>query len=40
MVGLVSAWKANAHVSLGPENVLLAVDPENVPLALYEIVSA
>jgi hypothetical protein len=40
MVGWVSAWKANAHVSLGPVNVLLGIDPENVPLAVYEIVSA
>jgi len=38
--GLLSAWKANAHVSLGPENALLGVDAENVPLSLYEIVPA
>jgi hypothetical protein len=40
MSGLPSAWKANAHVSLGPENAVLGVDAENVPLSLYEIVLA
>jgi len=39
-VGLVSAWKANAHVSLGAVNALLGVDEVNVPLSLYEIVLA
>ena len=39
-VGSLSAWKANAHVSLGAENVLFGINAENVPLSLYEIVSA
>src|ERR1700690_1392882 len=38
--GLLSAWKENAQVSLGAENVLLGTDDENLPLSLYEIMSA
>jgi hypothetical protein len=38
--GLLSTWNENAHVSPGPENVVVGVDAENVPLSLYEIVPA
>ena len=38
--GLLSAWKENAQVSLGAENVLLGTDDENVPLSLYEMMLA
>ena len=35
--GLLSTWNENAHVLLGPENVVVGVDAVNVPLSLYEI---
>jgi hypothetical protein len=39
-VGLLSAKKENAHVSLGPEYALLGAVDENVPLSVYKIVPA
>ena len=33
-VGLLSAWKENAHASLGPENGVVGVDVVNVPVSV------
>jgi len=40
--GFLSAWKLNAHVVFGPENpnASLGVAAVNVPLSLYEMMSA
>jgi hypothetical protein len=38
--GLLFTWNENAHVLPGPENVVVGVEAEKVPLSLYKIVPA